>query len=289
MSITFVTSTPDAASSPAGAATITVGLPDNPAANDLILIIFGTKPSVANGGSIATPAGWTALGSITGAGGYGSTLGADTGNTNLFVFYKLATGSEGIGSTQVFNLTDNNITWARGCHLSNATGLWDLAMATGSDTTGGNVSITFGSDPDVKGNDFIFAGMCIPTDVTTPAQFSAEALSQTGVTFGTVTERSEPDSGTGNDIGGFIVSAPVSSGTSSAAPVMTATAGGTTTNVRGPGVFIRVREATPPAIVSLGLSHIGEGIGDTGVHAGRIPQTLHTIGQGIACELREAA
>lgn len=38
---------------------------------------------------------------------------------------------------------------------------------------------------------------------------------------------------------------------------------------------------TVPAVISLGLQHVGEGIGDTGEGA-RVPQTLHTIEQGIA-------
>jgi hypothetical protein len=60
-----------------------------------------------------------------------------------------------------------------------------------------------------------------------------------------VIEELEFDSGTGNDIGGFVVHADVTAGPSSAAPTLTATAGGTTTNVRGPGVFLRVRAAIP--------------------------------------------
>ena len=87
--------------------------------------------------------------------------------------------------------------------------------------------------------------MVIPTDVTTPAQFSSESFTQTGVTFGTVTEINEPDTTTGNDLGGVTVRSSVSSGTGSAAPTMIATAAGTVTNVRGPGLFVRIRE-TPP-------------------------------------------
>ena len=46
--------------------------------------------------------------------------------------------------------------------------------------------------------------------------------------------------------------------------------------------------AIPAPVTGLGLHHIGEGMGDTGEGA-RVPQTLHTIEQGIMCELREAA
>jgi hypothetical protein len=213
--------------------------PAGVAAGDLLVLIIGMKPSAASSGSVATPESWTPITSLTGAGGYGATLGGDTGNTNVFAYYKIAEGNE-TGSLRV-RLTTNNISWAQMYRLTNATQDWSIAGTTGSDTTAGNVSITMGADPGVTTGDFILGAMVIPTDITTPGQFSAQAFAQTGVTFGAVTEVSEPDSATGNDIGGFVIHSTVASGTGSAAPVMTATAGGTTTNVRGPGVFIRVR------------------------------------------------
>jgi hypothetical protein len=207
---------------------------------DLLILLIGMKPSVANSGSVTAPEGWTLITSLVGAGGYGVTLAADTGNTNVFAYYKLAEGNE-TGSVLV-RLTNNNSAWAQMYRLTNATQNWLVAGATGSDVTlGAAVSITMSADPGVTVGDFILGAMVIPTDVTTPGQFSLEAFTQTGVTFGAVTEISEPDSATGNDIGGFVVRSSVTAGTGSAAPVMTATAGGTTTNVRGPGIFIRVR------------------------------------------------
>ena len=199
--------------------------PASVAAGDLLILIIGMKPSVANSGSVTAPEGWTLITSLTGAGGYGTTLGADTGNTNVFAYYKVAEGNE-TGSLRV-RLTTNSIAWAQMYRLTNATQDWSVAGTTGSDTTGGAaVSITMSADPGVTAGDFILGAMIIPTDVSTPTKFSAEAFSQTGVTFGAVTEISEADSALGNDIGGFVVRSSVSSGTGSAAPVMTATAGG---------------------------------------------------------------
>lgn len=226
--------------SASGGTSVSPAYPASIVAGDLLVLIIGMKPSVANGGSVTIPSGWTQIISITGAGGYGTTLAVDRGNTNLFTFYKVAVGTES-GSLLV-TLATNDVSWAQMYRLSNATGLWSIAGTIGSDTTAGNVSIAFGADPGVTAGDYILGAMCIPTDVTTPNQFSAEAISQSGITFGTVTEISEPDSNTGNDIGGFTYQATVNSGTSSGVPTLTATAGGTTTNVRGPGVFIRVRE-----------------------------------------------
>lgn len=226
-----------------GTAVICADHPAAVAANDLLVTIIGMKPSVANSGSVATPPGWTAVpgGSLTGAGGYGGTLGADTGNTNVFSFYKVATGNE--SGEQCFDLTTNSISWAQMYRYSSTTQTWVVDATTGSDATGGAaVSITTSADPGVTVGDHILGAMVIPTDVTTPAQFSAQNFTQTGVTFAAEVEISEPDSANGNDIGGFVVRSTATAGVSSAAPMMTATAGGTTTNVRGPGVFIRIRD-----------------------------------------------
>ena len=53
------------------------------------------KSPILQMGGVNTPQGWTAIsgGSITGAGGW-NTLGGDTGNTNIFSFYRVADGTE---------------------------------------------------------------------------------------------------------------------------------------------------------------------------------------------------
>jgi hypothetical protein len=56
----------------------------------------------------------------------------------------------------------------------------------------------------------------------------------------------EPDSQTGNDIGGYSAYAGVTAGSSTAAPTVTTNVGGTLTNVRGPVVLLRVREVELP-------------------------------------------
>lgn len=225
--------------SASGGTSVTPAHPASPSAGDMLLLFVGQKPSSANSGTCDTPSGWTAVTSIVGAGGYGSTLGADTGNTNLFVFSKVATGSES-GNLSV-TVGTNNVCWAQILRYSCPGDLWDVAATTGSDTSAGSVSVTFASDPGVQAFDYGVVALCIPTDVSTPTQFSSEAYSQTGVTWSTVGEISEPDSNVGNDIGGVLASGIALTGPSSAAPVFTATAGGTTTNVRGPAVFVRLR------------------------------------------------
>lgn len=234
--------------SASGGTSVAPTYPTGITTNSCLVLVVGQKPSSANSGSVTTPSGWTLQGQNTGAtdgdtGGYTTTLGADTGNTNIYVYTKdTVLGTE--SGTLTVTVGTNNVCWANIYRIeSSDVATWSYAVGVSKDTTGGNVSIATGSMAIVAG-DYILAGMVIPTDVTTPAQFSAEALSQSGTTFGTVTEVQEPDSGTGNDIGGFIVEALVSSGSGSGAVTLTATAGGTTTNVRGPGFVFRARAAS---------------------------------------------
>lgn len=231
--------------------TVSPAYPAGIAAGDLLVLIIGMKPSAANGGSVTTPAGWTPIVSLTGAGGYGTTLGADTGNTNVFSFSKTAVGTE--TGTLAVTLATNNISWAQMYRLRGGAGTtWSVVGATGADTTAGAaVSVAMTTNPGVTAGDFIIGAMVIPTNVTTPAQFSAENLTQTGVTFGARTEIIEPDTALGSDLGGVTYRAPVSAGTGTGNPTFTATAGGTTTNVRGPGIFIRVREVPSAPTTSI--------------------------------------
>ena len=247
--------------SAANGATVAPAHPASIAAGDLLVLIIGMKPSAANSGSVTTPAGWNLITSIIGAGGYGTTLAADTGNTNLFAYSKVAVGGE--TGTLTVDVATNSVSWAQIYRYSKTTGEWSIAGSTGSDiTTGTAVSIAFSSNPGVTNGDHILGAMCVPTDVTTPAQFTAEAFTQAGMTFAAATELSEPDSTNGNDIGGFVARTNATAGTSTGNPTMTATAAGTTTNVRGPGVFIRIREtavATAPVAGTVTVSPSANG------------------------------
>ena len=260
--------------SASGGTTVDPVYPATVNANDLLVLIIGMKPSgVVSGGSVTTPGDWTPITSLVGAGGYTAVPAADSGNTNLFAFYKVADGTED-GAGLSVTIATNGVSWANIYRFTNGTGSWSVAGATGSDVTGGAaVSIGFGSNPGVTAGDYVLAAMCIPTDVTTPSQFTSEALTQTGVTFGTVTEIQEPDSNTGYDIGGFVVRAPVDSGTGTANPTMTATAATTYTNVRGPGIFIRIRESNTAPTLSVAQP---DGTGDS-VNIGDLYDVTYTL------------
>jgi len=232
--------------STSGGTSVAPSYPSGISADDTLVLIVGQKPSSANGGTCTTPANWTLQAQRTGAtdgntGGYSTTLGADTGNTNIYLYTKdSVTGSE-TGTLSV-TVGTNNVCWGAIVLIpKTGTASWSYAADTGKDTTGGNVSIASSGTMDVTAMDMMLGAMVIPTDVTTPTQFSAEAMTQTSTTFGTMGELAEPDSTTGNDIGGFIFYRPVTAGGNTATVTMSATAGGTTTNVRGPGVIFRAR------------------------------------------------
>lgn len=219
---------------------LAVPYPSGITADQKLLMVIGSKPTSANGASWSPPSGWTLVAQHLNQGGYGTTLGADTGNTSIFIFEKTTvTGSES-GSVITFSASSDSC-WGVMLRFPKTLDSWDLATAVGSDSSAGNVSITFGSDPGVKAGDYVLVCFCDPTNANPNANLSAETLTQTGITFGTLVEIAEPCTSSGNNSAGVIVGRPVSSGVSSAAPVFGATAA-TGTNARGPAIFVRLRD-----------------------------------------------
>jgi hypothetical protein len=236
-----------AAYSASGGTSVAPAYPAGILATDVVLLFVGQKPSTANGGTVTTPAGWTLREELTGAGGYGTTLGADTGNTNLRV-YSWDTPIAGQTGTRSVTLGANGVSWAFIVRIPTGGGTISYGSADGQRTTTPtspmSIALTNGATAtNFQAGDKAIWAMCIPTDVTTPAQFSAQSITATGAVFATATELNEPDSTTGNDIGGYSAYAHVNSGASTTAPTVTATLAGTLTNVRGPVVLLRVREA----------------------------------------------
>lgn len=230
--------------STAGGGSVAPTYPAGITAGEKLTLLVGQKPATANGGGATTPSGWALDSSRTGAndgdtGGYTTTLGADTGNVNIYEYTKTAAGTE--TGTLTVTLSDNDVAWAVLIRWPASSTTWDVAADTGKDTSGGSVSIATSAGISVQAGDVLLGAMCIPTDVSTPTQFSAQAFAQTGVVFTTAMELGEPDSGNGNDIGGFVCYAYATDGSGAGAVTLTATAGGTTTNVRGPGVVLRLR------------------------------------------------
>jgi len=214
---------------------------------DVVLLFLGQKPSTANGGTATTPTGWTLQDELLAAGGYGATLGADEGNTNLRV-YSWDTPVTGQTGVQQVSIGGNNVTWAFIVRIPTGGGALSYGSAVGQqDTTPTSpmsIALTNGATAtDFATGDMAIWAMCIPTAVTTPAQFSAQAVTATSAVFATAVEINEPDSTGGNDIGGYSAYAVVNSGSSTTAPIVVTDVAGTLTNVRGPVVLLRVREA----------------------------------------------
>jgi hypothetical protein len=244
--------TPVAAAAAYSAASGTTVAPAYPAgilATDAVLLFVGMKPTAVAGGTVTTPTGWTLQDSLTNAGGYAA-QGADSGNTNLYI-YTWNTPVAGQTGNLTVTIGGNNVTWAFMVRVPSGGGALSYGSADGQRTTTPtspmSIALTNGATAtNFQTGDRAIWAMCIPTDVTTPAQFSAQSITATGATFGTATELNEPDSTTGNDIGGYSAWAAVTAGSSTTAPTVTVTLAGTLTNVRGPVVLLRVREGAAP-------------------------------------------
>lgn len=262
-----------AAYSANGGTTVAPAYPAGILATDVVLLVVGQKPSTANGGTVTTPTGWTLREELTGAGGYGATLGADTGNTNLRI-YSWNTPVAGQTGNLTVTIGTNNISWAFMIRIPTEGGTIVYGSADGSRTTAPTSGTPYtvlltNSTPatNLKAGDVAIWAMCIPTDVLGGAGFSAHTISATGTTFGTPTELNEPSSGTGNDIGGYSAWVSATTGSSTAAPTIGATATGTVTNVRGPIALIRIRELPFIDAASTTFTYTGQ---DATLSVGRV-------------------
>ena len=228
-------------------------------AGDQLVCFVAYKPPTAspNTGTVTTPTTggtWNRPAERTAAndgntGGYTTTIGADTGNVNGFSFDLLASG----GETGSFNISlggsgTGSVAWAVMLAFRKPPGTaWSSVVgSTGKRTqnttpSAGVVSESMAADPGVTAGDYIAFMMGVPTDQNGGVTWSGEAITQTGVTYETAVETDEPFTGNGNDIGGFIAITRALTGTGSAAPVVGATKNSTTTNARGPILFLRLR------------------------------------------------
>lgn len=245
-----------AAYSAASGTTVSPAYPAGILATDEVVLFVGMKPTAVGGGTVTTPTGWTLQDSLTNAGGY-TVQGADSGNTNLYV-YTWNTPVAGQTGNLTVTIGGNNVTWAFMVRVPTGGGTPSFGSADGQRTTTPtspmSIALTNGATAtNFQAGDLALWAMCIPTDVTTPAQFSAQSITATGATFATAVELNEPDSTTGNDIGGYSAYASVTAGSSTTAPTVTVTLAGTLTNVRGPVVLLRLREGAAPQTLTPSL------------------------------------
>lgn len=233
-----------------GTTSVVVPYPRGISAGDLVVMSIANKHS---GSTPTTPTGWTAASGYLGTGGSGSDA-LDTGTVNVAIFYKIADGTE-VGDLTV-TVTSGSVSIGRMLLYRKELGKkWSVAFVNGADNSAGtDWSVTAGSDPGILAGDIIFAASAINTDAYI---FSAQAVTASGVTFTTSKgELYEQRSTNGNDAALILSSHYAVSGTSSAAPVYTMTASGTTTSVpTGATTLMRIRQTTAPIMLA-GSSNI---------------------------------
>ena len=213
------------------------------AVGDLLILLIGTKPDST---PATTPSGWTSLGNASG--GTGST-GIDTGPMRVGVFYKVATSTNETAGT--VTVTGNNVSTAQiFAFRAGAGNVLDIVGTGAADTTTGTpMSATMPLNPGLTVGDMLLAVGVVPTDVAT---FSAQSVAATGMTTVSLTEINEWTTTSGQDMGGWIARGAVVTGTASAAPTVSATVGGTSTNAAGPIYLVRMRETAAAPIAKAG-------------------------------------
>lgn len=207
-------------------------------AGDLFLLFVANKYPT-NGPT--TPTGFT-LGKQV-SGGHGSS-GPDAGSVYVTGYYKVSDGSEVAGTTFAVSIPSGNSACTYMVrYLKDAIRTWDVGWAGGSMNTPGTAwSVTGDGNPDYRSGDIAVTYSGINTDART---FTVESLAATGCTFGTMLEGTDAGTPTGDDSWG-VVSFQMASGLSTAAPVFTMTASGSSTDEpAGATVFARVRLVPP--------------------------------------------
>lgn len=193
----------------AGTAAITPTLPAGTASGDRVFVI-----QCASNTSGTTPTGWTVLGSKDAAVGTG-TVAASAGQRYMTVYYRDYNGSWSMPSFTLTSAT-NNSHWIGAVSVRPTIdyGLEAPTVSTiGSDFGTANTahSAVTGSIT-THSNGMVIVGSCQNDNVTS----TGGTLTQTGATFGTVTERADGGTATGNDVSGTVHTAPVTTGATGA-------------------------------------------------------------------------
>lgn len=225
-----------------GTTTCNVPYPASIAAGMLLVAVVGNRP---NANTPADISGWT---KYTGTGGTGSEA-ADTGVVRATIYTKVADGTE-TGNLAV-SCTGGTSMFGTMLRYSKDTGKnWAVAVAFGDDSSAGTSwSATAAGDPGLAAGDFLVCASICSVDT---ARAASEAVTATGCTFGTMTEKVDAGITTGNDLSMVVADFPVSTGPSSAAPVYTMTMSGTqSASSAGPTAFIRLRQVVQPIQLAL--------------------------------------
>jgi hypothetical protein len=229
-------------SASADATSISPSYPSGMSAGQAVVLLVGFHPSTDAVATITTPAGFTLQGNrVYNAGG---STGVDVNWPQIATFTKdLVTGSE--SGALALTIGNCSVAWAVLIRVPKLAGsAAAYAYVDGRDSTGGDLTTDTafnGGDINLAATvgDMVIFAASIPTNAAT---FSAQALSESGLTFGTAVELVEAASAVGNHIGGFVAYASVTAGAANALPTASATVGGTATNAKAAISMLRIRE-----------------------------------------------
>jgi hypothetical protein len=185
----------------------------------------------------STPSGWTLVDSISGGGG---TFGSGTGPRRVTWFVRVLLGSDAAPTTVIPTATGTYLAGRIQILQRSAGTGWRWFDSEGSDTSSGtgfaavcNSAVTWAV------GDFVVMGYAVPVSTAT---FSAEAVTATGVTFGTVTEASDDQiTALGNKGSMAIATCSVTAGPGTQIPTVAATLSAAGTGAAG---LVRFREAS---------------------------------------------
>lgn len=252
------------------------GVPAGLTSTDISILtveIKGASAGVAP--TITTPTDWWLIGTVTNNGTL--VAGTDTGSNTIGMYYRIGTYSGPSITT-----SGGNSAGAAIVAYTTTLGDWDVAEAVvGSDTTvGSGISITGSAwGAAIASGDWVVGGFGGAGDNGTVT--AAAIGGSSGATIGATNTRINQAVTTGLDSRLIVVDAPITAGSSTAAPTYTHTNAGSST---GHARLVRLREiATPAAIGTLTDTFTGGTI-DTGkwtANGGTVAQVSNQLNIGV--------
>jgi hypothetical protein len=229
-----------AGSAAASTVAITPTLPTGAAAGDRIWVVQCYTRNASLG---ATPTGWNLMG--TGTVGTG-TQASGSGVRGIAYYFR---DYDGVWTMPAFSLTSvaNNSHWIGAVAVTPTSGSFfsypTLTSTKGVFNTAGTAyTWTSSSGFSTVANAFLVIGSCFNDNITS----TTVGVTQTGATFGTVTERCDGGTGTGHIVAGKVHTASVTTGASGAIThTLTLSAAS-----QGESVFIEQTESVPGAAFS---------------------------------------
>lgn len=213
----------------------------NPGDHVFIPVAF-KRPSSAN---VATPSGWTLIGSATVGSG---SNGAGTGPVGVRLFYQqVPVGGLTLPTLTLTGTTTGAVIMAGSLVYrgdEGTTGVLESASTSGTGGMSGSQWLIAGSSDIgvVTGDDLVCVGGIAATGPNVNG--GNGTLTTPGVTYDSTTMPWSAQSGNGDDVRSFVFRSPATSGTSTGAPVFTVTPT-TTSGLTGGALFVRLREQAP--------------------------------------------